>query len=213
MRIPRRFFLCLLSAFSTATLLAQPFYVGVKGGVLLTSSSETFRETGRQGQTDTYLELRRYSVGPSFEIALPARWRVETGLLYRSFAADRVNILGDAFRTFTSLSDRRWEVPLALRREFSSGAARPFAGAGGVWTRSLRDVSVVTVDNLSQPPVQTAGQWSESDDLFGWTGSAGVRFRLPMGLKITPEIRYTRWTAKRWLPSQNQVDFFLGIGF
>jgi len=213
MEIQRHILHCLLFAFSSAFLFAQPFYVGVKGGVLLTSSTESYRTTGRDGQTDTRLDLRRYSVGPSFELALPARWRVETGLLYRSFDADRVNLFSNAFRTFTNLSDRRWEVPLALRREFSSGAARPFAGAGGVWTRCLRDVSVLRVDNLSQPPIQTAAKWSETDDLFGWTGSAGVRFRLPMGLKMTPEIRYTRWTAKRWLPSQNQVDLFLGIGF
>lgn len=213
MEIQRRFLHCLLFAFSSAGLFAQPFYVGVKGGVLLTSSTESSRTTGRAGQTDTHMELRRYSVGPSFELALSARWRVETGLLYRSFEADRVNIFGNTFRTFTNLNDKRWEVPLALRREFSSGAARPFASAGGVWTRCLRDVSVLTVDSVTEPPIQSRGQWSETDDLFGWTGSAGVRFRLPMGLKLTPEIRYTRWTAKRWLPSQNQVDLFLGIGF
>lgn len=213
MDVPSRAFYRLLFVFSALTLSAQPVYVGVKGGVLLSSSSDTFRTTGRQGQTDTGLELHRYSVGPSFEIALPARLRLETGLLYRSFDANEVTLLGDTFRTFTFLSDKRWEVPVALRREFSSGSVRPFAGAGGVWTRALRDVSVLSVNNLSQPPRQTTGQYSTSDDLFGWTGSAGVRFRLPLGLKITPEIRYTRWTAKRWQPSQNQVDLFLGIGF
>ncbi len=213
MEIPQRILCCLLFAFSSGILFAQFFYAGVKGGVLLTSSTETSRAAGRQGQTDTHLELRRYSVGPSFEVALPARWRVETGLLYRSFSATQVSVLGDVLRTSTKLSDKRWEAPLVLRREFSSGSARPFAGAGGVWARCLRDVSVLATDNLSQPPIQTSGRWSETDDLFGWTGSAGVRFRLAMGLKVTPEIRYTRWTAKRWLPSQNQVDLFLGIGF
>lgn len=84
---------------------------------------------------------------------------------------------------------------------------------GGVWQRISRDVRFESVPGLQQPPVRTSGQWSESDDLFGWVGTAGVRFRLPMGLKVTPELRYTRWTAKRWLPSQNQVDFLLGIGF
>lgn len=213
MEIQRRILHSALWAFTSAALVAQPLYVGVKGGLLLTPSSESSRATGRQGQTDTQLELRRYSVGPSLEVALPARWRIETGLLYRSFEAHQVNLLGDAFRTFTSLNDKRWEIPLALRREFSPGSVRPFASGGGVWTRCVRDIEVLTADNLSQPPIQTMGKWSETDNLFGWTGSAGVRFRAPMGLKITPEVRYTRWTAKRWLPSQNQVDLFLGIGF
>lgn len=199
--------------FSAAFSHAQPFYAGVKAGALLTSSKDSSRSTDRSGQTDTTLELRRYSVGPSFEIALPARLRVETALLYRSFEADSVTIFGNAFTTFTSYKENWWEAPLALRREFSSGKVRPFAGAGGVWARRLRDVSELSVNNLSQPPSQTSWQRSESDDLFGWIGSAGVRFRLPAGLKITPEIRYTRWTAKRWLPSQNQVDVFLAVGF
>lgn len=210
MEIPQRLFVLFFVAVS---LSAQPFYAGVKTGALLTSSTDTFRSTGRDGITDTFLELHRYSVGPSFEAALPARLRVETGLLYRNFDASQTTLFAGVTRTFTWLSDNRWEVPLALRREFASGAARPFAGAGGVWSHASRSVRRETISTLQDPPVRTAGQWSESDNLFGWTGSAGVRFRLPAGLKITPEIRYTRWTAKRWLPSQNQVDFFLGIGF
>jgi len=211
MDLPHRLLCCVF--FAAAAGNAQPFYVGVKAGALLTTSKDSSRSTDRSGQTDTTLELKRYSVGPSFEIALPARLRVETALLYRSFEAGSVTVFGNDFTTFRSFKENWWEVPLALRREFSSGKVRPFAGAGGVWARRLTDVSQLRVDNLSQPPSQMAGQWSDSDDLFGWIGSAGVRFRLPAGVKITPEIRYTRWTAKRWLPSQNQVDVFLAIGF
>jgi len=191
----------------------QPFYFGVKGGVLLSPSKESSSESGRGGQTETTLLLRRYSIGPSAEIGLPWKLRLEAGLLYRSFDATRAITVAGAFRQTTWLSDNRWEAPLGIRRELSGGAARPFVGAGGVWSRFSRDVHVEGINFLPDPPSRLTGQWKESDDLFGWTGSAGVRFRLPMGLKITPELRYTRWTAKRWMPSQNQVDFFLGIGF
>jgi hypothetical protein len=32
-------------------------------------------------------------------------------------------------------------------------------------------------------------------------------------LKITPEIRYTRWTSVRFLPTPNQVEILMGLGF
>jgi hypothetical protein len=32
-------------------------------------------------------------------------------------------------------------------------------------------------------------------------------------LKVTPQLRYTRWTSIRLLPSQNQVEILVGLGF
>ncbi|GIU78382.1 MAG: hypothetical protein KatS3mg005_1620 [Bryobacteraceae bacterium] len=203
----------LLLAITALSAAAQPFYAGFKAGVLLTSSSETTSQSGRSGQSIATAKSGRGILGGSVEAGLPAKFRVETGLLYRTFRGSEFRDFAGAVQEFLSLEDKRLEVPLSLRRELSSGPVRPFLGAGGVWTHCIRDVSWTRVDRTVPPSATTFGSRSESDNLFGWTGSAGVRFRLPMGLKITPEIRYTRWTAKRWLPSQNQVDLFLGIGF
>ncbi len=192
---------------------AQPFYIGLKGGVLLSSSRDSGATQSRAGEAQSSLLLRRYSVGPSFEAALPARLRLETGLLYRRATSTQELAFAAQYRDTRWSRDHRWEVPFGLRRELSSGAARPFVGAGGVWSRFHRDVRFERTEFFPDPPRTFSGQFSDSDDVFGWTGSAGVRFRLAGGLKITPELRYTRWTAKRGLPSQNQVDFFLGIGF
>jgi opacity protein-like surface antigen len=203
----------LLLAITALSTSAQPFYAGFKAGVLLTSSSETTSQSGRSGQSIATAKLNRGILGGTVEAGLPAKLRVETGLLYRTFRGSEFRDFAGAVQEFISLEDKRLEVPLSLRRELSSGSVRPFVGAGGVWTHCFRDVSWTRVQSIVPPATTTFGSRSESDNLFGWTGSAGVRFRLPMGLKITPEIRYTRWTAKRWLPSQNQVDLFLGIGF
>lgn len=203
----------LLLAFAPLSTAAQPFYAGFKAGVLLTSSTETTSQSGRTGQSIATAKWNRAILGGAAEAGLPANLRVETGLLYRTFRGSNFLDFAGAVQEFISLEDRRLEVPLSLRRELSSGSVRPFVGAGGVWTHCFRDVSWTRVQGTVPPATTTFGSRSESDNLFGWTGSAGVRFRLPMGLKITPEIRYTRWTAKRWLPSQNQGDFFLGIGF
>jgi len=179
----------------------------------MSSPSEITSQSGRGGQSIATARLSRGILGGSFEAELPARLRLETGLLYRTFRGSEFRDFAGAVQEFYSLEDRRLEVPLSVRRELSSGSVRPFVGAGGVWAHVFRDVSWTRVQSTVPPAATSFGYRSESDNLFGWTGSAGVRFRLPMGLKITPEIRYTRWTAKRWLPSQNQADFFLGIGF
>ena len=47
----------------------------------------------------------------------------------------------------------------------------------------------------------------------GWVVSGGVRMRAAGPLKITPEMRYTRWTSLRFFPTRNQVEFMLGVGF
>jgi|DewCreStandDraft_4_1066084.scaffolds.fasta_scaffold16463_4 opacity protein-like surface antigen len=203
----------LLLAITALSAAAQPFYAGFKAGVLLTSSSETTSQSGRGGQSIATAKSGRKILGGTVEAGLPAKLRVETGLLYRTFRGSEFRDFAGAVQEFISLEDKRLEVPLSLRREMSSGSVRPFVGAGGVWTHCFRDVSWTRVQGTVPPATTTFGSRSESDNLFGWTGSAGIRFRLPMGLKMTPEIRYTRWTAKRWLPSQNQVDLFLGIGF
>jgi opacity protein-like surface antigen len=213
MDISLRFRRGLFCAAAVLPLCAQPFYIGVKGGVLLSADSRTSSSSGRQGRTDSSMLLRRYAVGPSFEIALPACLRLETGLLYRRYDSTSVTNFADISISTLYVRDNRWEVPLVLRRELSRSAAQPFAGAGGVWSRSSLHTRVETLSGLVQPPTTNVYSLSNSDNLFGWTGSAGIRFRLPVGVKITPEIRYTRWTAQRLLPSQNQVDFFLGIGF
>jgi opacity protein-like surface antigen len=203
----------LLLAITALSITAQPFYAGFKAGVLLTSSSETTSQSGRGGQSIATAKSGRKILGGTVEAGLPAKLRVETGLLYRTFRGSEFRDFAGAVQEFISLEDKRLEVPLSLRRELSSGSVRPFVGAGGVWTHCFRDVSWTRVQSTVPPAATSFGYRSESDNLFGWTGSAGIRFRLPMSLKITPEIRYTRWTAKRWLPSQNQVDLFLGIGF
>jgi len=52
--------------------------------------------------------LRRYAVGPSFEIALPARLRLETGLLYRRYDSTSVTNFADVSISTLYLRDNRW---------------------------------------------------------------------------------------------------------
>lgn len=174
---------------------------------------ERSRGAGREGFTEAALLLRRSAAGPSGEAGLPAGMRPEAGLLYRRSDATRtLGFSGNLFE-MTFLRGCHRELPVVVKREWTGGSARPFLGAGGVWARRLQDARGERISSTGELPAIHTGCWNERDDLFGWVGSGGVRFRLPLGAKVTPELRYTRRTAQRWLPSQNQVDCLLGIGF
>ena len=41
----------------------------------------------------------------------------------------------------------------------------------------------------------------------------GMRILTIEPLKLTPEIRYTRWRSMNFFPTENQVEFLLGLGF
>jgi hypothetical protein len=46
----------------------------------------------------------------------------------------------------------------------------------------------------------------------GGVVGSGVRFDIGL-LKISPELRYTRWTSERFLPTRNQTEFLIGVMF
>lgn len=173
-------------------------------------------QTGRTGQNDSHLLLKRFAVGPSFELGLPAGLRLESGFLYRRFSSSENLSLGPANWQSYDIRGSRWELPAVLKREFGRGAVRPFAGGGGVWSRvPAPDVTVAMYLEAGPPPYQvnTVRTKGSPDNTGGWIATGGVRIRGPGGVKFTPEIRFVHWTSGQWLPTRNQADFFLGIGF
>jgi hypothetical protein len=87
------------------------------------------------------LNIRRYTIGSTFEVALPFGLRFEADALYR----------------------RRYRIN----------------------------------DPLTQ-----------GGTVFG----AGIRFITIGPLRVTPEIRYSRWTSPEFLPTRNQVELLVGLG-
>lgn len=214
----------LLAVSVIAGLLAQPalgqsFLLGVKGGTPLSDASATtavgsFRFLPSSGTS--VLDVRRYTIGPAVEFALPLRLRVQADFLYKRLdRTENLSFVG-LRRTIRREKANSWEFPLALKYVWELGTAKPFVLAGGSirWINSFEG-SLETfelVPNALEP--YSLREYRIDDALAegGWVLGSGMRFDVGI-LKISPEIRYTRWTSERFLPTRNQMEFLLGVMF
>lgn len=102
---------------------------------------------------------------------------------------------------------------MALKYVWKSRTVRPFALAGGTFRRiNSYEVSGERFGSPVAPYTVTRGRVEEPLTQGGWVVGTGLRFDVSV-LKISPEVRYTRWTSLRFLPTQNQVEFLLGVMF
>jgi hypothetical protein len=199
---------------SAGILSAQPFSVGVKGGVPL---------TGDFGEHYPTSESLRYTVGPMVTAGLPFGFRVEFAALFRrvGFRADFSDIIGDSFNE----RDRgnSWEFPIVVRKALWRGV---YAGIGFV-PRAINGsghVDSITLTSIN-PFTKT---YSERTLPGSWLTTHGVVAALGIEkrwgpLHIAPEVRYTRWNRPAvdvngshgftFQSTQNQVDLLVGIRF
>jgi len=197
---------------STA-VVAQPLSVGVKGGVPFTD----FIETVSGNRSIVSSSTNRYIVGPFVELRLPAGFSVELDALYRRFSFNATATLGDVFSNARTTANA-WEFPLLVKKKFSSGPVRPFLDAG---------VNFDKISGLKQT-IQSVANISGSENLrtkdftTGFVAGVGIELRLLL-LKVSPEIRYTRWGTEHFSQiiapgaflnsNQNQAEFLIGISF
>jgi hypothetical protein len=116
-----------------------------------------------------------------------------------------------------------WEFPLLVKWAFLPGPIRPFVDAGA----SFRHIT--GVDQFRQTLLVIGGQTNSSTSNpaelnkstdAGFVFGGGLEFKLGK-LRITPELRYTRWGGEVFRDpvnallqtNRNQGDFLLGITF
>jgi len=201
-----------------APAFAQPISIGVKGGVPITDAFETFQGNSAFYATNT----KRYLVGPSFQINLPARFSIEIDALYKRLGYQYNQSLSTGTVTTRTVANS-WEFPALVRFAITPGPIRPFVAAGG----SVRNISgiesVRDTINTGLAPVRVqlnnASEFNKRNDL-GFVFGGGLEFRLGR-LRITPEVRYTRWGSENFRDpvnallrtNRNQGDFLLGFAF
>jgi hypothetical protein len=197
----------------SAVMAAQPFTIGVKGGVPLTND--------RSGDSES--ESKPYTIGPTASVGLTRGFRLEFDALYRrvGYRTHELDIVGDLINT--RAHGNSWEFPIILRRALYHGI---FAGAGyapRVISGSVHEEGSFVTSLL--PFERTfrqsdgAGQW-ETTHGFVLTGGIEKRFGR---IRVSAEIRYTRWNQpsinlggshlQLVLGSQNQADALLGVSF
>jgi len=195
-------------------LPAQPVSFGVKAGVLFSDfvgsgagSTPGFSATGFSN---------RYIVGAAMEVHLPKRLSVEADVLYRHVTYNGVFFYPLVGTTLDHTRMGLLEIPMLVKYRFA-GRVCPFVDGGAAIDRvvGLRN-SYVNIAAFGSPvytgrnstPVQLSNPTTP-----GVVAGGGIEARAGM-MRISPELRYTRWTSAHFLfSSQNQVDFLLGITF
>ena len=193
--------LCSVSAW------AQPVSVGVKGGLPIASVTQ-------DSPCPFCARQNRYVAGVSVEVRLPRRLAIEAdGLVRRLHATYSAFQLHTPFGISGPVSGYDWELPVLLKYKARSRKLSPFAGLGPSFRHvgTLRGTGLRTDFSLQNVP--EAITFDPPKDLgIGIAAGAGVTKKLGV-LRVSPEIRYTRWTEEFFQPNKNQVELLLGVHF
>lgn len=214
--------LLLLSLSAAPAVVARSLSFGLKGGI-------PTEDAVRCGAFKSYrytCESKPYTLGPVVEIRLRSRLSVETGALYRRIGYTREG--GDLFPGMTERVKTRansWQFPVAAKYWFPSTRISPYLGCGFSYqhlsdvetrTEAFTDEGMSVYPDLRTRELRATSNW-------GGIVVGGFETRA-WKLRISPEIRYTRWGSDVFLsPSwsagydesirsnRNQVDILLSI--
>jgi hypothetical protein len=182
----RKILVCGVFALSAAS--AQNIGYGVRGGVPLTDFIQADSKTG--AITNVVTGKGNVLIGPMFEVRLPFGLGIEANALYRRWNATGVTSTGSA---------STWEFPLYGKVRLPGLIARPYAG-GGMNFQRLGDLAKFIQGGATESSRR------------GFLGAGGVEVKVPF-VRISPEVRFTRWNASGPIRSTNQVDFLVGLSF
>lgn len=203
----------LYTALSAGFAKAQIVSIGVKGGVPLTDAFETFRGN----ESSYFTKTKRYTVGPTVELHLPARFSIEFDALYT-----RLGFENRTPNTFTVTRANSWQFPVLGKFEILPGPIRPFVDLG-VNIRHISGIKqvrqLVSAATLNQVEVDNPAEFNKDTDL-GLAAGFGVAFKAGP-VRISPEFRYTRWGGENFREpvqallrtSRNDGTFLLGLTF
>jgi len=179
--------LVIIPAFAPA-LPAQSIGIGVRGGVPLTDFIKAESRVGTL--TNVVTGKGNVVLGPMLDIRLPFGLGIETNALYRRWSANGPLSTG---------SHSTWEFPLYGKLRTPGILVRPYAGAG------------LNFQRLGELRTFVAGGTADKSRR-GFLAAGGLDLPVPK-IRISPEIRFTRWNNSGPIRSTNQVDFLVGISF
>lgn len=171
------------------TASAQNIGYGVRGGVPLSDFLKAESKTG--ALTNVVRGRGNVILGPMFEVRLPFGLGIEANAIYRRWNADGALSRGSA---------NTWEFPVYGKVRMPGIVVRPYFG-GGLNFQKLGDVSRFL----------GAGVIADSSRR-GFLGAGGVEIKVPY-VRISPELRFTRWGNSGPLRTTNQIDLLVGLSF
>jgi hypothetical protein len=193
---------------------AQIFSTGVKAGVPLTD----FVDAAKGDHSAYFTNTKRYTVGPTVEFHLPARFSFEIDALYKRIGFDGQSVSAGS-STLTGTRGNSWEFPALIKFELFPGPVRPFVDAvrhltGIHQVRQILSAGTSSSVELANPP-----ELNKNTDV-GLAFGAGIALKLGR-VRISPELRYTRWGGENLRDPvnallhthRNQGDFLIGFTF
>lgn len=193
---------------------AQLLSPGVRMGSVL---SENLR-AGANASGIYGAEKQNFVIGPSLEVRLPLLLAVEVDALYRTW--DYRFAGGQTGQILSGRGEGSgWEIPVLGKFRMPLPLVKPFVSTGISFlqvTSSKYRQQCVGAQCL--PAFSFSGNAPElrDDSSRGWVLGAGADVKL--GLRFTPELRYTRWFDRVFSTpglrsNQNQVQFLVGISY
>jgi len=180
-----------------ARLNGLPFNVLNNKDVNLAPNSTT---TYAFHTTNTYLQIE---FGPSVEFRVTRRFTLCGELLYHRLnytLTDTFTADGNVTTITEQTSARMWDAPVMLRwRGLSeSGFLSHLYFAGGGELRNTAHIGTTNTTTLpdgvtSSNNIPTV---PSKRDLAGVVAGVGMRFVDDFGIKVTPEMRFTRWMGE-----------------
>lgn len=197
-----------LFLFAAAAAFSQPVGGGLKVGIPFTD----FVDKASSGNINNFKNPKRFIIGLTGEVRLPFHLAIEADVLYRKMKYSG-SVTGTSAVDVTT-EGNTWEFPLLVKYRFRNELVRPFVDGGFAWNR---------LSGLTQTvkTIATGGSVSQASNttLRGLVLGAGLDVKA-LFLHIQPEIRFTRWGAKKYFDpgdffgrNQNQAEFLLGISF
>ena len=208
----------LILLFGVTAAFAEPFSIGVTGGVPINDFVNGTSTATNVLSTTT----SRYIVGPELELNLPAGFGIEFDALYRHY---NFQGSGSVAGTTSTTNTGAWEFPLLAKWRVPIPVVHPFIEGGVSWDH----LTGTGVTAASVFPGPLTGPGASNTTVFGYVAGAGVEFQAKW-LRIEPEFRYTRWGSQHFVSSsgvslngvnnggafssnQNQLEFLVGFTF
>ena len=207
----------LLLLFAAVSAWAQLFSYGVRAGVPLNN----FLDAAQSQRFAFNSTTNRYIVGPTAELHLPFGFGVELDILYRHFDYNGSGSLIDVI-TSSRTTGNAWEFPLLAKYRLPMKIVRPYVDAGVAWDKLSGLTQAITSTVL---PSRTTSTTTSNPAELNTTATRGFVMGAGLSVKVllvtvSPEIRFTRWSAKHFIDPNGllhsnlkQGEFLLGITF
>ncbi len=209
-----------LVALAAAAAYSQSVHIGIKGGVPLTEIMTVTQPPPYGPGATAISKTNRYVVGATVEVRLPARLSVELDALFRHFSYETSYwISRGSFQE--TIKANAVEFPLLLKYRLPGAFIAPYLEAGIAWDRLYRvHASGKQQDwslQWSSYPMDTPSELT-NNAVTGLVAGAGVEIRALPRLRLSPELRYTRWRSQHFTDAlinsnPNQAEFLLGMTF